>query len=437
METNLFDVAAILVLLAAGFGLFNHHVLRLPFTIGLTVSGLVASGGVLLLDALMPHLGLGSEVRAAVEGIDFYEFLMHGALSILLFGGALHVNLDDLLERKGTVLTLAFVGVLISTCIVGFGSWCIFAWVGLDVPLKNCLVFGALISPTDPVAVLGIMTSVGAPKGLETKVAGESLFNDGIGVVVFSVLLLAATSGGEHGGGMDALAVAELFAREVAGGVLLGLVCGYATYRAMKTLDEPNLEILLSVALVLGMSLVAFKVHTSAPLACVVAGLFIGNHGRHFAMKQPSREALDLIWSFIDQTFNAVLFLLVGLEVVRVQFEAAMLIGALLLVPWTLLARWISVLVPISILKLGRDFSPGVVKVLTWGGLKGGISVALAIYLFRKDFHFQGREAILAATYAVVIFSIIVQGMTIGPLIRKVVPSERVREFQEEADGVA
>jgi len=432
METNLFDVAAILVLLAAGFGLFNHHVLRLPFTIGLTVSGLVASGGVLLLDALVPQLGLGSGVRAAVEGIDFYEFLMHGALSILLFGGALHVNLNDLLERKGTVLTLALVGVLISTCIVGFGSWYIFDWVGLEVPLKNCLVFGALISPTDPVAVLGIMTSVGAPKGLETKVAGESLFNDGIGVVVFSVLLLVANGGG----GIDAWAVAELFAREVAGGVLLGLVCGYATYRAMKTLDEPNLEILLSVALVLGMSLVAFKVHTSAPLACVVAGLFIGNHGRHFAMTQPSREALDLIWSFIDQTFNAVLFLLVGLEVVRVQFEAAMLIGALLLVPWTLLARWISVLVPISILKLGRDFSPGVVKVLTWGGLKGGISVALAIYLFRKDFHFQGREAILAATYAVVIFSIIVQGMTIGPLIRKVVPSERVRESRQETHGV-
>lgn len=420
MEASLFDITAVLLVAAALVGFINHHMLRLPFTIGLTLAGLAASGVVLALDSLLPEWTVADTVREAIQGIDFHAFLMHGALSLLLFGGALHVNLGDLLERKWTILVLATVGVCLSTAIVGVGSWYIFGALGLAVPLKHCLVFGALISPTDPVAVLGIMTSLKAPKSLETKVAGESLFNDGVGVVVFLVLLGIAQGGGV-GGEPSVSGVLKLFAGEVLGGVTLGLVAGYITYLAMKTLDEPNLEILMSVALVMGMTLFAAKVHTSAPLACVVGGLFVGNQGRRLAMSERTRVALDLVWSFIDQALNAILFLLVGLEIVAISFEATLLLAAACLVPWTLLARWLAVLLPISVLKLRSEFSPGAVKVLTWGGLKGGISVALALSL---DPSFPGRDAILCATYAVVIFSIVVQGLTIGPLIRRVAPAE-------------
>ena len=418
MEANLLDIAAVLLVAAAVVGFINHHLLHLPFTIGLTLAGLAASGVVLALDSLLPEWTVADTVRGVIKDIDFHAFLMRGALSLLLFGGALHINLGDLLDRKWTIVTLATVGVCLSTAIVGVGSWYIFGAFDIQVPFTHCLVFGALISPTDPVAVLGIMSSLNAPKSLETKVAGESLFNDGVGVVVFLVLLAIA----QGGAGADASAsgVLKLFVVEVGGGITLGWVAGYVTYVAMKTLDEPNLEILMSVALVLGMTLFAAKVHTSAPLACVVAGLFVGNQGRRLAMSDRTRVALDLVWSFIDQALNAILFLLVGLEVVAISFEVTLLFAAACLVPWTLLARWIAVLLPISVLKLRREFSPGAVKVLTWGGLKGGISVALALSL---ESTFPGRDAILCATYAVVIFSIVVQGLTIGPLIRRVAPA--------------
>ncbi len=410
---NVFDIAAVLVVLAAALGVVNHRFLRLPFTIGLTVAGLGASLLVVVVDAFLPGLHLREEVHSfLLRDVDFNEALMHGMLSFLLFAGALHVNLDDLLEQRTPILTLASVGVLLSTAVVGLGSWGAFAAVGVDVPLTACLVFGALISPTDPIAVIGILKTAGVPRSLEMKVAGESLFNDGVGVVVFSLLLAAAVPGSGHGSG-----VAVVFLREVVGGVALGLVGGWAAYRAMATMEEPNLEVLISVALVMGVTLAGFRLHTSAPLACVVAGLFIGNRGRRFAMGEETRNALDIVWSFLDEAMNAVLFLLIGLEVFALTFRGAHVAAALLAIPLSLLARFVAVGVPVRLLAMRRTFSPGAVRVLTWGGLRGGISVALAMSLPPAV---PGREAILFVTYAVVLFSLLVQGLTVGRVVRAV-----------------
>ncbi len=419
---NVFDAAGILLVLAALFSFLNYRFLRLPSTVALLLSGLLASGVVLGVDALVPAWGLGENVREAVLGIDFTELLMHGMLSLLLFAGALHVNLEDLLKKKTPILTLASVGVLISTGIIGFGSHWIFLLSGIHVPLAYCLVFGALISPTDPIAVLGIMKNLKTPKSLEIKVAGESLFNDGIGVVVFSILLGVAggVDQGTHGIQVGLLPVALLFLGEVLGGVALGFVGGYIVYWAMKSLDEHNLETLLSLALVMGITVIAFQVHTSAPLACVVAGLFIGNHGRRFAMSERTRQALDDVWSLADYTLNAILFLLLGLEVVAVSFGEGFGIATLLMVPLSLIARFLCVSFPVLVLRLRHDFSPGVVRILTWGGLRGGISVALALSLPE----FPGRSTVMAATYSIVIFSIVVQGLTVGRLIQKIGPAE-------------
>jgi CPA1 family monovalent cation:H+ antiporter len=438
---NPFDTAAVLLVLAALFSYVNHRFLKLPFTIGILVSGLAASLAVLATDAVLPGLGLGEAFRTTIERrVDFHESLMHGMLSFLLFAGAMHVDLDDLLSAKVPVVALASVGVVISTAVVGIGSYALFRLVGVPVPFPLCLVFGALISPTDPIAVLGIMKSAGAPRSLEIKVAGESLFNDGIGVVVFLVLGAAAGIGGSgaRGASGGALHVLEILAVEVAGGVLLGLATGLLCYAAMKSLEDPNLEILFSVALVMGITFLAFRLHTSAPLACVVAGIFIGNHGRRFAMSKEVRTALDHVWSFVDEALNAILFLLIGLEVVAVSLTGRHIAAATILIPLALVARFLAVLLPITFLRgLRHPFTPGAVRILTWGGLKGGISVALALSLREKlgasetPGGSESYEAIVTATYAIVLFSILVQGLTIGRLVRTVVPEESEGESRK------
>jgi CPA1 family monovalent cation:H+ antiporter len=416
MTNEIFDTAAILVVLAAFFSYINHRLLRLPPSIGLMLSGLVASLVVLAVGALaFDNISvLRQNVQGAVESVHLPELLMHGMLSFLLFAGALHMNLDDLLAEKVPILSLATAGVLISTAIIGCGSYWLFQLAGITIALPYCLVFGALISPTDPIAVLGIMKTAGAPKRLEVKVAGESLFNDGIGIVVFSVLL--ATAVGSDPEQMNLVSIAGMFLTEVVGGVGLGLVAGLAVYQAMKTVDEPNLEMLLSLALVMGITAIAFALHTSAPLACVVAGLFIGNHGRRFAMSDRVTEALDLFWSFTDHTLNSILFLFLGLEVWVLTYEPRSLSAVALMIPLTLLGRLVCVWIPVRLLRRRYDLVPGTVSILTWGGLRGGISVALALSLPP----FEGRDAVLTATYGIVVFSILVQGLTIGSVIRRV-----------------
>jgi CPA1 family monovalent cation:H+ antiporter len=299
------------------------------------------------------------------------------------------------------------------------------------VPWIWCFAFGALISPTDPIAVLGVMKAAKAPEHLEVKVIGESLFNDGTGVILFTVFVSigVAVSGGADAahGAMSATKVIELLVREIVGGIALGLIAGYICYRAFKTLDEPNLEILMTVATVFVIGSIALRLHLSGPLAAVAAGLLIGNRGRSQAMSPATSESLDVVWTFIDQMLNAVLFLLIGLEVFAIDTSRGHLLAGLCLIPAVLLARLVSVAIPVLALRLGSEIGAGTIRILTWGGLKGGISVALAMELPA----FPGRDAVLTATYVIVVFSIVVQGLTIGPAIRRLHPaSEDVQETQ-------
>jgi CPA1 family monovalent cation:H+ antiporter len=405
---DLLNAAALLISLAAVFSYLNHRFIRLPTTIGLMVIALVVS----LLLLLAGKLGLAeleAQAEVLLRGIDFHEALMEGMLSFLLFAGALHVNLEDLAKQKWIISTLATVGVVSSTFLVGTLAWLVFNSLGLDVAYIYCLVFGALISPTDPIAVLGILKTSGAPKTLQTKITGESLFNDGVGVVVFLVLVSLAVGREEMGAGD----IAWLFAEEAIGGILFGLVIGAIAYQMLKSVDNYQVEVLITLALVMGGYALASAVHVSGPIAVVVAGLLIGNHGRLLAMSDHTREHLDTFWELVDEVLNAVLFVLIGLEVLVLQFEVEYLLAALVMIPGVLLARFISVGIPVTLMRRFRSFTPGVIQVLTWGGLRGGISVALALSLPLGS----EREVILATTYAVVVFSVVVQGLTISKVV--------------------
>lgn len=403
------NLAAILMTLAAVFAWINHRFIRLPNTIGLMLIALLFS----LAMVGSGMLGLGEvtqRAQAVLAGVDFNTTLLHGMLSFLLFAGALHVNLGDLARQKWVIAVLASVGVLISTALVGGLSWLAFNAIGLQIPLIYCLVFGALISPTDPIAVLGLLKAVGAPKTLETKITGESLFNDGVGVVVFLVLLGIATRGD-----MAVSEVALLFVEEAVGGALFGLATGGIAYWMLKQVDSYQVEVLITLALVMGGYALATAIHISGPIAVVVAGLLIGNHGRLLAMSETTRSHLDTFWELLDEILNAVLFVLIGLEVLVLSFSGEYLLAAALAIPIVLFARLVSVGFPIGVMRGMRRFSPWVVTILTWGGLRGGISVALALSIPARP----ERDLILAVTYVLVIFSILVQGLTIGPLLRR------------------
>lgn len=404
-----FHVAAMLVVLTAAFAALNYHLLRLPTTIGLVIIALAASAATMGVDALYPAFGIADTIRVQLEAIDFNQTLMDGMLGFLLFAGALHVDLDDLKEQRWIVAVMASLGVALSTVVVGYG----YAWMA-GVPVLVALVFGALISPTDPVAVLGILKYVKVPKSLEVKIAGESLFNDGIAVVMFAVLVAVAFPGGEP---MTPTGVAVLFVQEAAGGVLLGGAAGWLTYLVLKRTDDYVLEILLTLALVMGGYGLAHELHVSGPLAMVVAGLFIGNHGVTFGMSDKSAQHVNDFWHLIDEILNAVLFLLIGVEVFAIPFGDQALWPALATIPLVLLARFVAVLLPVSAMRLRRRFTRGAVVVMTWGGLRGGVSVALALSLPNSEW----KPTILTATYVIVVFSIVVQGLTVGPLVRRVV----------------
>ena len=407
------DIFAILISLAAVFSYINYRFIKVPSTIGLLVIALFMSLAIILLGKM--GLPIEAQAKHLLSQIDFNETLMQGMLSALLFAGALHVHLDELNKQKWVVAVLASVGVISSTFMIGFASFYIFGWMGLDIPLIYCLLFGSLISPTDPIAVLGILKTVGASKSLETKIAGESLFNDGVAIVVFLVLLSMAGVGG-HGGHeeVNAMSIATLFAQEALGGAIFGLVIGYIAFRMLASIDNYQVEILLTLALVFGGYALASAWHLSGPIAVVVAGLLIGNKGRKYAMSDKTRDHLDNFWELIDEILNAILFVLIGLEVLILNFNPTYIWAGLIMIVVTLLSRFISVGIPVSIMKLRKTFTPKIVRILTWGGLRGGISIALVLTLPEGEH----REALLMITYIVVIFSILVQGLTVGKLVK-------------------
>jgi CPA1 family monovalent cation:H+ antiporter len=407
-----FNAFAVLIALAALFSWLNHRFIRLPATIALLLFSLATSVGVVALG----KLGFDSEQLAqeVLDKVQLDQALLNGMLSFLLFAGALQVDLSDLAKRKWAVGFLASLGVIVSTAIAGLALWWIFAALGHAVPLIWCLLFGALISPTDPISVLAILKSAHVEKSLEMKMAGEALLNDGIAVVLF-VVLLGIVLGGEA---VTLTHVAAVFAQEVLGGALFGLAIGYAAYRMLASIDNYKVEILLTLALVMGGYALALQWHLSGPITIVVAGVLIGNHGRKYAMSPRSRERVDTFWELVDEIMNAVLFVMIGLELLRLQLDLTYAWAAALAIPAVLLARLVSVALGALVPGLRTDFTPRVIGVLTWGGLRGGISVALALSLPGGPH----RDAIIAVTYAVVVFSILVQGLTLGRVMRREKP---------------
>ncbi len=411
-----FDLIAILLVLTAAFGWINHRFIHLPHTIGLLVMGLGASFVLIGVELAFPDVLLYEDLAGIIRQIDFQATVLNGMLAFLLFAGALHVNLSVLRDRALAVGSMATVGILISTAIVGIGFWFAAGALGVPMPFAWALVFGALISPTDPIAVLSTLKAVHVPKTLEIDMTGESLFNDGVGVVIFTVLIAAAAAGTE-GGGIDLLHISELFFIEALGGGAFGLFCGYIAYRAMRAIDDYPIEVLISLALVTGTYALAAKLHLSGPIAVVVAGLLIGNRGPHDAMSDETQRYLFGFWTLIDEILNSVLFLLIGLEVLVLRLDPSFGWLATVAVPLVLCARLFAVSLPVLALSATHTFVRGTIPVLTWGGLRGGISVALALSLPEV----AEKSVILAATYAVVLFTIIVQGLSLRALVERVV----------------
>jgi CPA1 family monovalent cation:H+ antiporter len=407
---SVFDVAAILITLAAALSWLNHKFLKLPSTVGLALMGALASLILLAVDASTPSFLIGEAVREFLAGIDFETALMQGMLSFLLFAGALHVDIGDLRRHGLQVGILSTVGVLASTLIVGYGFFWIAALAGFKISLIWCLVFGALISPTDPVAVLGAMKGSATPRGLQATIAGESLFNDGVGVVIFSIILGAATSGGD----LSLPDAGSLFVIEAVGGAALGLAVGWIGYAAMKAIDDYPVELLITLAMVMGGYSLAQNLHISGPVAMAVAGLLIGNRGVAYAMSDTTRDHVIKFWGLVDEVLNAVVFLLIGLEGIVLLGQPQLLIVAIAAIPLVLLARAGSVGAPLVFWRKSLPFA-STMPLMVWGGLRGGISIALALSLPAGE----EKNLLVTATYIVVLFSVLAQGATINRVIGK------------------
>lgn len=407
---SFFGVFAVLITLAAVFGFVNERTVRLPTAIGVTLASLALSLGLIALHQV--GFTFDDWAEGLLEQVAFGELVMKGMLSFLLFAGSLHVDLSELARQRWPILFLATLGVMASTVMVGSAVWWLLGALGMAIPYAWALVFGALISPTDPIAVLGILRKAGAPKGVETLITGESLFNDGVGVVVFTAL--AALAAGTHA--LDAGEVGLLFLEEAVGGVLFGLAIGLVAYWMLKWIDNYSVEVLITLAVVAGGYVLAGALHTSGPLAMVVAGLLLGNRGRRFAMSEKTRQNLDTFWELVDEVLNALLFVLIGLEVLVLEMSWREVLVGLGAIPVVLAARLVSVGSTIGTLRMvRRPFAPYTVRLMTWGGLRGGISIALALSLPPSP----ERGLIVGITYVIVVFSILVQGLTVEPLARK------------------
>lgn len=403
-----FELIAVLLVLTACLSWINRRLSFLPHTIGLLVMGLGASFVVVAVELALPQIALYEDLSGVVRQIDFQATVLDGMLAFLLFAGALHVDVAALRRRAVTIGSMATLGVLISTLIIGGGFWAIAGLFGLEMPILWALVFGALISPTDPVAVLSTLKEVKVPEDLQTVITGETLFNDGVGVVLFAVLLSAAL-----GGSIEPVHVVEMFFLEALGGAVLGGATGYITYRAMRMIDDYTVEVLITLALVAGTYTLANRLGLSGPIAVVVAGLLIGSRGPRDALSEQTQRYLFGFWTLIDEILNSVLFLLIGLEVLVLRYAPAYAFVAILAVPLVLFARFLAVGGPVLVMNRFRSFARGTIPILTWAGLRGGISVALALSIPE----IPEKSPILAATYAVVLFTLIVQGLSLRRLI--------------------
>ena len=404
-------IIAALVFLSAVFGYINVRFLKLPNTIGLMLITIVYTLAVLVLSYFDDTL-LKAELEF-IHQIDFKTVLLDQMLSFLLFAGALHTNFQQLKLQRWPVIAFATLGVLVSTFLIGGAMFFILQLFGFSVDFIYCLLFGSLISPTDPIAVLGILKKAGVPKTLETQIVGESLFNDGVGVVVFLTIYQIASSGT---GDFSFITTLGLFGQEVIGGILLGLALGWITYRLLKSIDDFDIEVIITLAMVMVGTLIAQKLHLSAPLAMVTAGLLVGNDTvRNTAMSKTTEMYVDKFWELIDILLNAVLFVLIGMEMLVLVFDGSYIAVGLIAIPVILVCRYLSLLLPVNFFKKKLNFVPNTNLIMTWGGLRGGISIALALGL-SQEMH---RDLFLVITYVVVIFSIIAQGLTIEKLVKK------------------
>lgn len=411
-----FDIAALLLTLSAIFGWINLRFFKLPHAIGLLPMGLASSVFLLGMHRFLPELGIGTRMSHAISKIDFYSTIMDGMLAFLLFAGALHVDLRPLKSQKWAIALMASIGVVISTLVIAVCLWLTARLLDFALPLPWALVFGALISPTDPVAVLSLLKSADVPESIEAKIAGESLFNDGVAVVVFSTLLaIALSSPDQFPQGLSFDAVSGVLAGQAPGAALIGLATGWIACRAMAAIDDHIVEILITLGVCVATYAVCLRFGMSGPIAVVVAGLLIGSRAGQGRMSPNTKEHLFAFWDVIDQILNSVLFLLIGLEVLVLHFQGGHLLLVIAAIPIVLFGRLVSVVVPIWLLSIRQKFAAGAIPILTWGGLRGGVSVALALSLPDS----AAKPTVLALTYGVVLFSIIVQGLTVKYVVAR------------------
>lgn len=406
-----------LIVLAAIFAYLNHRYLKLPSTIGIMLIAIIVSIFARVAgETLFPKMT--ADLMTLISGIDFTEILMGGMLNFLLFAGAIHVRFSDLREQRLPVLIFSTISVIISTFVIGSIFYYLAPAFNIELPFLYCLLFGALISPTDPIAVLGILKKAKVSKSLETKITGESLFNDGVAVVLFVVIFQLTQSPDME---VNIGKISLLLAKEVVGGIVLGVALGYTASRAMKTIDDYIVSVLMTLSVVMGGYLIASYFHISGPLAMVASGLYIGNYGKKTAMSDLTKEYLSKFWELIDEILNAVLFLFIGLELLLIKNFDYYWEISLVAIFVVLFARFISIWIPSLIVPFKPKLSKGTLTMLVWGGLRGGVSIALVLSVNNPEY----KELLLEMTYFVVVFSIFVQGLTVGKVSQKVFKPEQ------------
>lgn len=407
---NINEILTFTIVLTAIFAYINHRFIKWPPTIGIMILSLFMSMLIVIFGGA--NFLLSRKAVQLVASIDFQDVLMNFMLSFLLFAGAIHIDAGKLKKERVPVMVLATIGILISTFLVGAMTWYLFVLFHSPIPFIYCLLFGALISPTDPIAVLGILKQAKIPASLELKISGESLFNDGVAVVIFISIAEVARSGD-----FSAMDVGKLFLQEAAGGLLFGGILGYLSFLALRSIDDYKVETLITLATVMGGYFLAARLHVSGPLAMVVAGIIIGNKAKEEGTSDITRDYLGKFWELIDEILNAVLFLFIGLEMLVIKVNGVILIIGGISILTVLLARWISVIIPVYLLRYKIIFEKNAVAILTWGGLRGGISVALALSLATNMY----RDEFVLITYMIVVFSILVQGLTIGKVAQRLI----------------